>query len=76
MREYEIWAQGYSCTGSESGAIQLDTISASSFEDAVWAWLERDPTRALYFRQDDDGTMRYWGCELYDNEHDARTAFG
>ena len=76
MREYQIWAEGHRCTGSEFGALLLDTIAASSFEDAVWAWVERCPTRAINFRQDDDGTMRYWGCTLFDNEHDARVAFG
>jgi hypothetical protein len=76
MQPYEIWAEGYRCAGSESGAVRLATITAASFAEAVWAWVAQDPSRTMGCREDESGKVRYWGCTLFDNEHDARATFG
>jgi hypothetical protein len=76
MREYQIWAEGYSCTGNESGATLLATVEADSFVEAVRAWVAEDPCRSKLYLEVANGPLTYWGCALFDNEHDSRITFG
>ncbi len=74
---FTIWAEGLAATGEAETAWQLNesAISAPSFDEAVRLYSEANESRHL-FRRDRNGTWTYWGCRLFDNESDARGAFG
>jgi len=75
--QWEIWTEGYLCSGMEgipAPAKFLGTSFAPSFKEACVAFFRgRDPKRYGDFNPD---TMQFWGCRLFDNEADARKSFG
>lgn len=88
---YDIWAEGYSATGESAGATCLNRgIVANSFDDAVTkhiAKLSPDDQKYYQKRVPSDyinaeafltrrSNWAMWGCALFDNEADARKAFG
>ena len=87
MTLWNIWAEGYRVTGNESAAGKLNAspIEAESFDAAVrihMASLPTEPeypggpTPASYYRVDERGQWRMWGCALFPDEASARIAFG
>jgi hypothetical protein len=72
---YQIWSEGWATTGQSSGATYHGTGTGNNFEEAckdffvVRAWPKIDS----YYHP---GTNTYWGCNLFDNEADARKSFG
>lgn len=74
---WTIWAEGFAATGEAETAWQLNEspIVAESLDDAVHQYIRLSEARHLFQRQS-DGTWTYWGCRLFDNESDARGAFG
>lgn len=66
---YEIWMEGYCCTGQSSTAFLVAKIEADSFQEACDMYFKGD----FYY---DPKTLMYWGCRLFDNEVDARKSFG
>jgi len=77
MRTFEIWSEGYRATGEAATATCHGTFEGATFTEAVQRYLETlgQENRAFY-RQHNDGTWTCWGCRLFDNEADARKAFG
>ena len=78
-RKFHIWSEGYSITGNNSGAIYLGEFEADTFEHACDKWaktLTDDYSRKCYSPAKDGKPPSFWGCRLYDNEMDARKAFG
>lgn len=74
MKEYDVWIEGHQATGDSSTASKLGTFEASSFRVACIAWASTlDPDGQELFDQE---ALTYWGCRLFDNEQDARKAFG
>jgi len=73
MPKFEIWCEGYACTGDRAGAYHMGTWSGTDFRDAVVRFMDSDPGLKLYF---DEESLSHWGCKLYDNEKDARASFG
>jgi len=82
---YEIWAEGYSCTGQSSGAMLKGIVEASSFLEACRKLFKNDDyyseeriyqnlTTGKFFTKKED--PHYWGCKLFDNETEARKSFG
>lgn len=69
---WEIWAEGYACTGQHSRAQLLAEIKASTFIDAVNKY---NKTAELKIESTENG-LRHWGCRVFDNEADARKSFG
>lgn len=69
MKSYRIWSEGYAATGQSSGAISHGIVEAASFKEACDIKFEGD---SLY----SPDRMTYWGCQLFDNESDARKSFG
>ena len=65
MRKYEVWSEGFVCTGSEAQAFFYGTVEANSFQEACDIMLKDDP-------EYDSFSLSTWGCRLYDNEADAR----
>ena len=79
--------EGFSATGQSSGATLVGTMDGESFEHAVLRYQKRTPSTGieLYTRDNfinEDAWMKkrskfkIWGCALFDNEADARKAFG
>ena len=71
--KYEIWSEGYSCTGNSSGAIYLGTFEAESFKAACDLLAKSDKEFDRLYNPE---RMTFWGCRLFDNETDARKSFG
>jgi hypothetical protein len=73
IKEWDIWVEGYKATGESSTAKFLGTEKGRTFRDACVAYAEKNPKWAKDF---DPGRLEHWGCALYNNETDARAAFG
>lgn len=75
-REFEVWVEGYQATGEHNTAHLVGKAMGYSFRDAVHnlkATFDPKTTRDWSI---DGPVMNIWGCTLYDNETDARKAFG
>lgn len=72
MSIYQVWSEGYAATGNSSGAELLGEAEADDFASACSTFFEGSD-REKYF---DQQRLTYWGCRLFDNEQDARKAFG
>lgn len=68
-KRYHIWAEGFRMTGDSGQARYMGEVYASNFKEACETLFKGnhlfDATR-----------MTHWGCELFDNEADARRRFG
>lgn len=72
MSIYQVWSEGYAATGNSGSAELLGEVEAGDFASACSVLFEGSE-RAKYF---DKQQLTYWGCRLFDNEQDARQAFG
>ena len=80
----EIWSEGYNTTGIKSDAIFLFETEADSFDEAIAIYAkhrletESDAERFPIEKRGgpDDWHWSIWGCQLFDNEADARKRFG
>lgn len=74
--KYDIWMEGYLATGMEGIPVKAQklasNIEANSFIEAVNKWYKSKPD-ALTIR---NNRAFIWGCELFQNEMDARESFG
>ena len=71
MKVFEIWSEGFIATGDSGPATYHGTQVAETFRQAC----------KLFFGEQNDANfnldrLSYWGCGLFDNEKDARKAFG
>jgi hypothetical protein len=71
--KFEVWNEGYACTGNSGTAQFLGTEEADSFQEACKKALIRNGWNMSYY---DEENNRYWGCWFFDNEVDARKSFG
>ena len=66
---HEVWREGYRITGESEGAVKLGEAQAATFKEACdivcRCYTNYDPMRRTV-----------WGCRLFNNEADARKAFG
>lgn len=72
MKEYEVWVEGYCCTGESSGAEFLGKYKAPNFIEAC---REACICKGVPFEVRDDKPIS-WGCGMFDNEADARKSTG
>ncbi len=73
--KYDVWTEGYRCSGNSETAQHHGAFEANSFVDAVKAF--RDTVKDDHSRSCIDiENMNYWGCRFFDNENDARKSFG
>lgn len=75
---WEIWCEGYHVNEGKSPAVLFGLAWGDTFAEACIKYFETDKRRAakeveMYFKPD---RLTYWGCRLFDNEADAREAFG
>ncbi len=88
LYEFDVWEEGFAATGQRGEARFLGKLKGRNFQDACMRYFLK---RELEFREEADksgdwiDTERwdynpyrntYWGCNLYDNEIDARKSFG
>lgn len=74
MKKYSLWMEGYQATGDHASATYLGEFEAKTFREAVEKWsytLSKKDASLLNLK-----TCSYWGCNIFDNEEDARKHFG
>lgn len=78
QRGFELWVEGYSVTGQSAGAEFLGQVRGLDFNTAVAEYVKTlDFDAASYWAFGHSlGHWTRWGCRVYDNEADARRAFG
>ncbi|KKN88732.1 hypothetical protein LCGC14_0246230 [marine sediment metagenome] len=82
----QIWMEGYRATEEHGIAQMIGSYEADDFDEAVKKYMEENPGDVRI-----NGRNRYpsdtayenrpskyniWACNLFDNEADARKAFG
>ena len=60
-------------TGESGTATKLGRCKGKTFKEACISWAKQNTAFNKYFNVD---KLTYWGCRLFDNESDARKAFG
>jgi len=88
MSKIQIWMEGYAATGESGVAHMIGEYEANSFDEAVGMYIQEKGdqygperyTRSSFSTEDAFKNRRsdwkIWGCALFDNEADARKAFG
>jgi hypothetical protein len=71
--EFEIWNEGYACTGNSGIAQFLGLEEGKNFSEACKKALIRNGWDMSYY---DEECNQYWGCRFFDNEFEARKSFG
>ena len=69
MRLYHVWSEGYRITGNSASAHYHGNVIAHSFRDAC----NKLMGDSKFYNSK---KLTYWACSLFDNEADARKAFG
>lgn len=76
---FDIWSEGFCFNEEEQKAQCLAKgVEGENFNDAVFKWYGQlqHPERYGELEYFLDGSLRIFGCRLYDNEKDARKRFG
>ncbi len=74
MRMWDVWSEGYAATGEHAGAMYHGRWPGETFVEAARTWAAQSSSPSCYSER--NGVPAYWGCRLFDNEQDARKAFG
>lgn len=69
--EFQIWMEGYAVSGNDEKARFIGFSHGRDFREACINYFERHADRDF-----DEKRLTVWGCQLFDNEIDARKAFG
>ena len=69
---WEVWMEGYACTGERNAARFMGMYLGATFEDACNVWAKEGDNEKYY----KNNPPRYWGCKLFNNEMEARKNFG
>jgi hypothetical protein len=75
LREYEVWCEGYAANSERGCAHRIGVVAAESFPEAC----DRLCSSAEFQKghgEYDPKNLTVWGCNLFDNRHDAQRAFG
>jgi hypothetical protein len=73
--KFGIWSEGYIVSGNSSQANLIGTQEGKDFSDAIVKYAVDHPEFDEYLLQK-DGNWYFWGCQLFDNEENARKSFG
>jgi hypothetical protein len=91
MRVWEIWSEGFRATEEHATAQKLGEAEGETFKDACDAYVRANSwARTAGYKRDykpsdmmpgyehlaADHPPTIWGCNLFDNEADARKSFG
>ena len=75
MKEYEVWSEGYACTGQSAPHEYIGKAKAHSFREAGRIVMKEhlgDEYKEYY----DPIRNTYWGCNLYPTEEQSAKTFG
>lgn len=75
MKTIDIWMEGFAATGQHQKASKIGTYKAQDFDGAVKQYMKQHPDRVQWDRYG-PGKHAIWACRLFDNEKQARKAFG
>ena len=75
LNTYTLWMEGVLATGIQAPASYLGEWPGETFLDACKKWA-KDTDQGTLFRVGAGGVPISWGCQIYDNEVDARRQFG
>lgn len=70
---FEIWSEGYRVTGEQGKAVYIGEAKGIDFKDACKNLKLLSTSFAKYYDEDKN---TFWGCNLFDNEDQARVSFG
>jgi hypothetical protein len=70
--KYQVWMEGFVVMEGHATAEYLGEYEADSFLEACKKAADNHPGYGGYNQK----TNRIWGCQLFDNEIDARKGFG
>ena len=73
MKKWPVWMEGFAATGNAKSAEYGGEFEGETFADACENWLKASHGDEHLF---DKAKLTYWGCQLFDNEADARKNFG
>ncbi len=73
MKTYQVWLEGFAVTGQQQDAQFIGEIEAETFNQAIQNLLKQKDWDTSYLNLD---SQTYYGCRFFDNEADARKAFG
>jgi hypothetical protein len=76
MKTFEIWVEGYNATGNSSPASKVGQGVGETFDDAIQDYINHNPDCGINNYDSGKSKWNIWGCNLFDNEMDARKAFG
>ena len=71
--KFTIWCEGYKTAQKAGFAWKVGLILAANFPAACQAWATHHPEFAKHYSPTRN---THWGCRLFDNEDDARAAYG
>ena len=75
IKDIFLWIEGFSATGQRQDATMIGIYQAKNLNDAVKQYMENNKNKVEW---DCFGKNRHaiWGCEIFDNEIEARKSFG
>jgi hypothetical protein len=76
MKLFDIWSEGYNCTGNSSPATFHGNMYGENLLDACVKFAEETPEFKKYFDHNENGDCFYWGCKIYNNLAEACESFG
>ncbi len=76
MALFEVWTEGFRCTGEFGTAQFYGKFEGETFRDAVYNYIKTLNAESQTSFKDNEYGLRYWGCRFFDNEKDARENYG
>ncbi len=73
MKKWQLWKEGYACTGQRASASFLGEFEAPTFKEACDIWGNKPENKPFYKSKD---VPSHWACRIFDNEAQARRSFG
>lgn len=70
----ELWMEGWCANEGVATADLCGVYEASSVAEAARMWAAEDDRRGINMNYSEP--VSFWGCRFFDNEADARKAFG
>lgn len=72
-KTWNVWSEGYACTGESAKAQFLGEFEAPTFKQAIIRAMKEKEWDMSQF---DEENLTYWGCSFYPTEKQARKYFG
>lgn len=71
-----VWVEGFSIQGNSGTARLLGFSKGKNFDEAVANLVPFLESPSLYRKDEQTGNHYYWGCQLFQDEIQARKSFG